>query len=90
MKVDLTEITEITESVFKSQTTNICLKFREAASIYNNMIDEESKSRVLKHTDALLFKFTLAVINLEFLWRISEHKRLNFFRKYNYPNQSFY
>ncbi|SHJ36610.1 hypothetical protein [Pseudozobellia thermophila] len=70
MKIDLTEITE---SVFEVQTITICQKFREAAIIYlEREPNEIDKSKLLKQTDALLFKFTLSVINLEFLWRISE------------------
>ncbi|MBN2747192.1 MAG: hypothetical protein JXR34_10745 [Bacteroidales bacterium] len=70
MKIDLKEITE---SVFEIQTITICQKFREAAIIYSEEAsDEIDECKLLKHTDALLFKFTLSVINLEFLWRISE------------------
>ena len=75
MKVDLKEITV---SVFKSQTENICLKFREAAKIYTEHLnDQNAIEKILNQTDALLFKFTLAVINLEFLWKISDPKDLN-------------
>jgi hypothetical protein len=69
MNIDLAEITQ---SVFATQTNTICGKFRYAAERYaekNSTII--AKDVLLKRTDALLFKFTLSVINLEFLWRIS-------------------
>jgi hypothetical protein len=72
MKVDLNEITT---TVFKQQTINICLKFREAFNIFTDKENEiEKLEEISTRVDALLFKFTLAVINLEFLWRISEYK----------------
>ncbi|WP_420388269.1 hypothetical protein [Roseivirga sp.] len=73
MKVDLTEITE---EVFRMQTNTICMKFREACTIYSEkQPDSQQTIKILKHTDALLYKFTLATINLEFLWKISEFKK---------------
>jgi hypothetical protein len=64
----------ILDDVFNQQTNTICLKFREASKIYCSKNPTENEEKILKHTDALLFKFTLAVINLEFLWKISELK----------------
>lgn len=73
MKVDLTQIID---DVFRFQTNTIGLKFREASTIFiENKNDLEYSQKILKHTDALLFKFTLAVINLEFLWQISDLKK---------------
>jgi hypothetical protein len=64
MKVDLNEIDE---SVFKMQTKTISLKFREAALMFlETGVYERDSSNLLKHTDALLYKFTLSVVNLEF------------------------
>lgn len=59
------------------QTKTISLKFREAALMFlETGVYESDSTKLLKHTDALLYKFTLSVINLEFLWRISQ-KQLN-------------
>jgi len=66
--------TAIVDDVFNQQTNTICLKFREAAKIFCENNPSENEARILKHTDALLFKFTLAVINLEFLWKIADIK----------------
>lgn len=75
MKVDLGEIVE---TILRMQTETICLKFREAAKVFVEREDYGDNSEImLKCTDALLYKFTLCVINLEFLWKIAEKANSN-------------
>lgn len=67
-------LTQITEDVFRQQTNDACGKFREGAIIFHRDNKDLNKEKLLKYTDALLFKFTISIINLEFLWKVAENK----------------
>jgi hypothetical protein len=66
---------QLTEKIFRQQTITICSKFYESALIFTEYNpNNELNKKIINQTNALLFKFSLAIINLEFLWRIAEFK----------------
>lgn len=60
----------------QEDTRNICRKFYENAEQYVKLnCDDGLSKKILSQTDAVLFKFVSAAINLEFLWQIHYQKK---------------
>tara|TARA_R110002124_G_scaffold88069_2_gene226302 strand:+ start:505 stop:1182 length:678 start_codon:yes stop_codon:yes gene_type:complete len=72
---------EISKKIQKD-TENICLKFNFWMNEYTNKIEDSNlKIKIVKQTDALLFKFISIGINLEHLWEIRYEKKCLFREK---------
>ena len=62
----------------QSDSENICLKFIFWMNEYVNEIENANlKLKIIKQTDALLFKFVSIGVNLEHLWEIKDNKNIS-------------